>query len=78
MHAPGLNHENSPGVTHQDELYFFWNPFWEKNYPLNEQDSQMSLKLTTMWTNFAKFGHPTSGQDADQIQWVPQTTQHKE
>ena len=27
VHAPGLHHDNCPGVTHSDELYFMWNPF---------------------------------------------------
>ena len=63
MGAPGLHHDNCPGVTHSDELYFFWNPFWESDYPLNMRDSEMSLKLTTMWTNFAKTGDPNKGGD---------------
>ena len=37
-----------------------WNPFWEVDYPLNDQDLEMSLKLTTMWTNFAKTGDPST------------------
>ena len=56
--APGLHHEDCPGVTHSDELYFMWNPFYNVSYPLSDQDGEMSLKLTTMWTNFAKTGDP--------------------
>merc|ERR1719369_1058272 len=76
--APGLHHDNCPGVTHSDELYFMWNPFWDKNYPLNERDSQISLTLTTMWTNFAKYGDPTPGQGVDLEKWEPQTPEHKQ
>ena len=62
-HAPGLHHDNFPGVTHSDELYFMWNPFWEADYPLaRAADRAMSLQLTTMWTNFAKTGDPSSAE----------------
>ena len=37
-----------------------WNPFWEEDFPLNQPDLAMSLKLTTMWTNFAKTGDPST------------------
>ena len=58
MGAPGLHHDDCSGVTHSDELYFMWNPFYNISYPLNDQDKEMSLKLTTLWTNFAKTGDP--------------------
>ena len=45
-------------MTHSDELYFMWNPFYNISYPLSGQDGEMSLKLTTFWTNFAKTGDP--------------------
>jgi len=59
VHAPGLHHDNAPGVTHSDELYFLWNPFWSEDYPLNPEDSLMSSTLVQMWTNFARTGNPT-------------------
>ena len=45
-----------------------WNPFWETDYPLHDQDLEMSLALTTMWTNFAKTGDPST----EQIEWRSQ------
>ena len=68
VHAPGLDHANCPGVTHSDELYFMWNPFWEAEYPLHDTDLDMSLQLTTMWTNFAKTGEPST----EEVQWRSQ------
>merc|ERR1712142_82071 len=76
--APGLHHHNCPGVTHSDELYFFWNPFWESDYPLNKKDSEMSLKLTTMWTNFAKTGNPNMGEDLGLLEWLAQSPTQKQ
>ena len=75
--APGLDHDNCPGVTHSDELYFFWNPFWEAEYPLDQKDSDMSLKMTTMWTNFAKTGDPNLGTDLELPYWRPQSPKDK-
>ena len=46
-----------------------WNPFWEADYPLaRAADRAMSLQLTTMWTNFAKTGDPST----EQIEWRSQ------
>ena len=56
--APDLHHADCSGVTHSDELYFMWNPFYNTSYPLNVADGEMSLRLTTLWTNFAKTGDP--------------------
>ena len=58
MGAPGLHHGDCSRVTHSDELYFMWTPFYNTTYPLNDQDGEMSLRLTTFWTNFAKTGDP--------------------
>ena len=55
-------------MTHSDELYFMWNPFWEAEYPLHDTDLDMSLQLTTMWTNFAKTGEPST----EEVQWRSQ------
>ena len=55
-------------MTHSDELYFMWNPFYDTDYPLNDRDLKMSLKLTEMWTNFAKTGDPST----EDFQWQSQ------
>jgi len=69
VHAPGLHHDNAPGVTHSDELYFLWNPFWSEDYPLNPEDSRMSFNLVQMWTDFAKTGNPTPDGSPLPLHW---------
>ena len=72
--APGLHHQDCPGVVHSDELYFMWNPFYNVSYELHGQDVDMSNKMTTLWTNFAKTGDPNSPVDPDiNIVWEKQT-----
>ena len=39
--------------------------------PLNRQDLEMSWKMTTMWTNFVKFGDPTPPGDNLELRWDP-------
>ena len=57
------------GVSHIDDLYLQWD--WEY---LNEEDSRVSLAMTTMWTNFAKYGNPTpAGEDSLSFVWDPVT-----
>ena len=34
-----------------------------EDYYLNEEDSKVSLMMTTMWTNFVKYGNPTPDPD---------------
>ena len=77
--APGVHHEDCPGVTHSDELYFMWNPFYNVTYPLHDNDVHMSLKMTTMWTNFAKTGDPNLPVDPDiGCVWNRQSLENKE
>ena len=35
------------------------------------QDVRMSLRLTTMWTNFVKFGNPTPDPREVGVSWEP-------
>ena len=44
-------------------------------YYLNEEDSKVSLMMTTMWTNFVKFGNPTP--DPEQGLIWEQVTAHE-
>ena len=61
-----------PGVSHADELYLMWNPLLRVHFPLiDEADIAVSKHMTTMWSNFVKFGNPTPpGQDKS-IEWEP-------
>jgi len=73
--APGNNHY--PGVSHSDELVLQWNPLG-RDHPLNQEDAEVSLALTTMWTNFVKHGHPTPLDQELGYTWSPVTPGNKE
>lgn len=52
-HRLGLDHE--PGACHGDELLYLFNGFiWP--YPIKDEDQRMIDTMTTIWTNFAKYG----------------------
>lgn len=74
--APGIDH--LPGVAHADELYLQWNHLDNVEHPLNEEDAEVSLKMTTMWTNFVKFGNPTPQDQNLGYHWNPVTIENKE
>merc|ERR550519_2345089 len=69
--VPGFEH--LPGVGHSDELYLQWNPLDYNEHPLNKEDAEVSLGLTTMWTNFVKYGDPTPPGDELGYTWDPVT-----
>ncbi|CAH2089923.1 unnamed protein product [Euphydryas editha] len=62
----GLN--NAPGATHADDLfYLFQQPFLPTFF-----ENKMINILTTMWTNFAKYGDPTPESSALlPVKWLP-------
>ncbi|XP_069696467.1 esterase E4-like [Periplaneta americana] len=57
------------GVSHQDELLYLF-PCKElmKNITLTDNDDKMRENMTTLWTNFAKYGDPTP---RDGVRWEP-------
>ncbi|CAG4948030.1 unnamed protein product [Colias eurytheme] len=46
-----------PGATHADELFYIFKT--EITLPMSFFEKDMTKKMTTMWTNFAKFNNPT-------------------
>ncbi|XP_038211385.1 uncharacterized protein LOC119831887 [Zerene cesonia] len=46
-----------PGATHADELFYIFKT--EITLPMSFFEIDMTKKMTTMWTNFAKFDNPT-------------------
>ena len=70
--APGI--EYFPGIAHSDELFFQW---YNPDRPLNEEDSEFSLRLTTMWTNFVKYGDPTPPETELGFAWEPSLPDQK-
>ncbi|XP_063619547.1 juvenile hormone esterase-like [Cydia splendana] len=48
------------GAAHGDELFYLFNPAIYWPLPLKGSDAKTVERMTSMWTNFAKFGNPTS------------------
>ncbi|KAI8422573.1 hypothetical protein MSG28_006367 [Choristoneura fumiferana] len=48
------------GAAHGDELFFLFQPVIYWPVPLVGNDKKVVERMTSMWTNFAKFGNPTS------------------
>ncbi|XP_045502255.1 esterase FE4-like [Colias croceus] len=66
----GKPFSTAPGATHADELlYLFSQHFLGTLF-----ESKMVDRMTTMWTNFAKYGNPTPKQtELLPLQWPPTT-----
>ncbi|KAI8419712.1 hypothetical protein MSG28_008399 [Choristoneura fumiferana] len=58
----------APGATHADDLFYMFKPFFPMLHML-ERD--MLNKVTSMWTNFAKFGDPTPEDSTGLPKWLP-------
>ncbi|CAH2074947.1 unnamed protein product, partial [Iphiclides podalirius] len=66
------------GASHGDELfYLFYNFLNKKPYDEQEKLRELSMKVTTLWTNFAKFGNPTPDNSLG-AKWPPYTRSGKE
>ncbi|XP_047996560.1 cholinesterase 1-like isoform X2 [Leguminivora glycinivorella] len=63
---------SEPGATHADDLfYLFHQPFMSW---LALLDREMIEKITTLWTNFAKYGDPTPAtSELFPERWLPTT-----
>ncbi|XP_049825184.1 venom carboxylesterase-6-like isoform X25 [Aethina tumida] len=59
-----------PGVGHAEELRYL---FKGNQTNVDASDQRTIRRMTTMWTNFAKFGTPTPNQDSllDDVIWEP-------
>merc|ERR1711894_693769 len=55
------------GVSHGDELYLQFYPFINQEWDLNEEDSEMSELLMSLWKNFIKNGDPSTSE----TKWEP-------
>jgi len=68
----GYSTGRSLGPTHADELRFLHDMQVFNGGKLNDEDTLMSKKLLTLWTNFAKAGNPTpSITEEIPIKWEP-------
>ncbi|XP_068630175.1 esterase FE4-like isoform X2 [Battus philenor] len=66
------------GASHADELfYMFYNFLNKKPYDEHARLRELALKVTTLWTNFAKTGNPTPDCSLG-VDWLPYTLIGKE
>ncbi|CAG5042627.1 unnamed protein product [Parnassius apollo] len=66
------------GASHADELfYMFYNFLNKKPYDEQAKLRELALKITTLWTNFAKTGNPTPNHCME-VEWLPYTATGKE
>ncbi|XP_026743717.1 juvenile hormone esterase-like [Trichoplusia ni] len=58
---------NFPGATHADELFYLFS----QHIVFSNFEKDMIDKVTTLWTNFAKYGDPTPEGSSLQVKWNP-------
>ncbi|XP_050342599.1 esterase FE4-like [Nymphalis io] len=69
---------NLKGASHADELfYIFYNYLNERAYQSQEKLKDIVYKVTKLWTDFAKTGHPTPDNHL-RAKWKPYTIKGKE
>ncbi|KAJ3635702.1 hypothetical protein MTP99_008591 [Tenebrio molitor] len=51
----GLQNRTQPGVAHSEELGYIW----RSKFTPSQRDILTRKRMTSMWTDFAKFGNPT-------------------
>ncbi|XP_041976599.1 esterase FE4-like [Aricia agestis] len=61
---------NQPGASHADDLAYLFNGYILP-FRINSEDAKIIDYMTTMWTNFAKYGNPTPGDLP--VRWAPST-----
>ncbi|CAK1554304.1 unnamed protein product [Leptosia nina] len=72
------NITNCNTATHGDDIgYIFKVSFMDK--PLTKDDQLVIDRMTSMWTNFAKFGHPiVEKNNLFPTKWLPSTKTYKQ
>ncbi|XP_068630847.1 juvenile hormone esterase-like [Battus philenor] len=60
------------GACHADELFYLFNSMILP-FKITKQDNKLIDVMTTLWTNFAKFGNPTPENYDGLVKWIPST-----
>ncbi|XP_068630855.1 esterase FE4-like [Battus philenor] len=60
------------GASHGDDLFYIFKSHFAPQACL-PRDQRMIDTLTTLWTNFAKFGNPTPDPKQFGVEWIPST-----
>ncbi|KAF5277168.1 hypothetical protein FQR65_LT03874 [Abscondita terminalis] len=80
FYLPDSNNTVPYGVAHGDDLiYLFPNTKRFASYKEDDPETDTIEKMTTMWTNFVRFGRPIPEQseNLDNVKWEPFTTKSK-
>jgi len=64
-------------ASHSSELPLLWGVFKGKQQIASKGEKRMSKLLTTMWSNFMKYGNPTP-RPIDKIKWMPSSDVKRE
>ncbi|CAH2106886.1 unnamed protein product [Euphydryas editha] len=60
------------GASHGDDLFYLFDGYLLP-FKINKEDSRIIEYMTSMWTNFAKYGNPTPESSDLPIKWTPST-----
>lgn len=64
----GSAYKDVPGATHADDLFYMFSQEWLSGF----FENKMIERITTLWTNFAKYGDPTpEATDLLPVKWYP-------
>jgi len=68
------------GVCHAEDLHYLFSPTMPgfRNTLPNERDKEMSKKMATIWTNFARYGNPSTENDPDWRPVSPESSEYME
>ncbi|XP_068630823.1 bile salt-activated lipase-like [Battus philenor] len=64
------------GASHGDELFYLFNAMLQP-FRINQRDANFIDTITTLWTNFAKYGDPTPKSKDSKFQWIPSRKNQK-
>lgn len=64
-------------ASHSSELPLLWGIFKGRQQIFSDGEIRMSKFLTTMWSNFIKYGNPTP-RPVDRVKWKPSTVENRE
>lgn len=65
--------KKSPGVAHADELGYLWKSLLTPEVTPGSLEHNTIYRMTTFWTNFAKYGNPnpTTNDPVIDVVWKP-------
>ncbi|CAG4966483.1 unnamed protein product [Parnassius apollo] len=63
-------YSDESGACHGDDLFYLFNTMLLP-FRIDNKDNEFIDKITTLWTNFAKYGHPTPKKTDLKFKWTP-------